>query len=84
MKYLIQILFICILFGFGSGIYVKSQINDLSGDQILGVTVLFTVFILFPLFIYHRSKGKKMSDYMFTKEKIDKMSNKDKKYPDNQ
>ncbi len=84
MKYLIQILFICVILGFGSGIYIKNLVNDHIGDQVLGVTVLFTVFILFPLFIYHRSKGKKMSDYMFTKENIDKMTNKDKKYPDNQ
>lgn len=84
MKYVIQILFACVILGIGSGFYVKSQVNELRGDQIIGITVLFTVFILFPLFIYHRSKGKKMSDYMFTKENLDKMTNKDNKYPDNQ
>lgn len=84
MKYLIIILFSCVILGIASGFYVKSQVDELRGDQIIGVTVLFTVFILFPLFIYYRSKGKKMSDYMFTKENLDKMTNKDKKYPDNQ
>lgn len=84
MKYLMITLFCCVLLGFGSGFYVKSQVDGLMGDQIIGVTVLFTVFILFPLFIYYRSKGKKITDYMFTKENIDKMTNKDKKNPDNQ
>lgn len=84
MKWIIRILFICTIIGFGTGLYVKYMVDDLTGDRIIGVTVLFTVFILFPLFIYYRSKGKKMTDYMFTKENIDKMTNKEKKNTDNQ
>lgn len=84
MRLSIIIIFCCILLGFGSGFYIKNQVSELRGDQIIGVSVLITVFVFFPLFIYYRSKGKKITDYMFTKENLDKMNNKEEKNTDNQ
>lgn len=84
MKRLIQILFVLLLLAFISGFAVKSYHDSALGDRIIGIAVLASSFVLMPLFIYHRAKGKKMEDYMLTKENIDKMNEKTGKYPDNQ
>lgn len=55
---------------------MKSTGNELTGDRIVGIAVLSIAFILMPLFIFYRSKGKKFKDYMLTQENLDKMRNK--------
>ncbi|NER13082.1 hypothetical protein GWK08_06505 [Leptobacterium flavescens] len=84
MKRIIQILFILILIALGAGFYIKSTGDHLTGDRIVGLAIIATAFILMPIFIYHQSKGKKMKDYMLTKENIDKMKEKKGKKPENQ
>lgn len=59
-----------------TGFYFKMNDDNLTGDRLVGIGVLAIAFILIPFFIYHRSKGKKIQDYMFTQENIDKMNNK--------
>ncbi|WP_340076061.1 hypothetical protein [Leptobacterium sp. I13] len=76
MKRLIQILFIAIVLAIATGYYFKNNANNATGDIIIGIAVLVTAFILMPLFIYHRSKGKKIQDYMFSQENWDKMKDK--------
>ncbi|WP_281755418.1 hypothetical protein [Neptunitalea chrysea] len=75
MKYIIIVIFISILGGFAYGSYVKISVDDVTGDRILGLSVLAMSFILMPLFIYHRWKGKDLRNYMLTKENMDKMNN---------
>lgn len=84
MKRLIQILFFLILAAIGTGYYFKWQEDHLTGDRIIGLAVLASAFILMPLFIFHRSKGKKFKDYTFTKENLDKMNEQKNKRADNQ
>ncbi|UNY99335.1 hypothetical protein MQE36_03095 [Zhouia spongiae] len=76
MKRFLQILFIAIMVTMATGFYFKMNDDNLTGDRLVGIGVLAIAFILIPFFIYHRSKGKKIQDYMFTQENIDKMNNK--------
>lgn len=84
MKRFLQILFVVILIAIGTGFYYKTYIDNQTGDRIIGIAVLASAFILIPFFIYHRSKGKKFQDYMFTQENIDKMNNKKGNNSENQ
>ncbi len=84
MKRFLQLLFILILAAIGVGYYYKWTNDHLTGDRIIGLAVLASAFILMPLFIFHRSKGKKFKDYTFTKENLDKMNEQKNKRADNQ
>lgn len=78
MKRLLQILFFMILAAIATGYYFKWQNDHLTGDRIIGIAVLASAFVLMPLFIVHRSKGKKLKDYTLTQENLDRM--KDEKH----
>ncbi|MCF8713777.1 hypothetical protein JM658_02970 [Joostella atrarenae] len=84
MKRVVQILFIAILIAFIVGYYYKWQDNDLIGDRIIGIGVLSFSFLLIPLFLFSRSKDKKITDYMLTKDNIDKMNDKKPENTENQ
>lgn len=84
MKRAIQILFFAILIAIGTGYYFKNSGDDLTGDRIIGIAVLASAFLLMPLFIYHRSRGKNIQNYMLTKENFEKMNGKKGNNPDNQ
>lgn len=76
MKKIILILFIAILTAIVYGFYVKHTGATQQGDRIIGLGILATSFVLMPLFIYHRWKGKDIRNYMLTKENLDKMNKK--------
>ncbi len=48
-------------------------------QKLIGFGVLAIFFVVFPLFSYHHWKGKKLEDYMLTKENLDKMRNNQKR-----
>ncbi len=64
MKILLKILLFVELAILGSGIYLKS-IKYPNGEFIIGIGVLILAFILMPLFVYHRYKGKDLTKYSF-------------------
>ncbi|PJB12167.1 MAG: hypothetical protein CO119_08125 [Flavobacteriales bacterium CG_4_9_14_3_um_filter_40_17] len=64
MKNFLKILFFVVLIGITYGLYLI-QNEDAKGDKIVGVSVLMLCFVLMPLFIYHRYKGKDLSRYQF-------------------
>ena len=72
MTRLLQTLFALILLTLIFGFVIKSN-QAVLGDRIIGVTILFTAFVFMPLFIYHRWKDKKLSDYTLTAENFEKM-----------
>ena len=72
MTRLLQNLFALILLTLIFGFVIKSN-QAVLGDRIIGVTILFTAFVFMPLFIYHRWKDKKLSDYTLTAENFEKM-----------
>lgn len=84
MKKIILIIFISIAISISYGFYIKSSGNELQGNQIIGISVLAISFILMPLFIYYRSKGKKFKDYMLTHENLEKMRQKKSQSADNE
>ncbi len=47
--------------------------GDEIGRFIVGFSVLLMVFILMPIFLYHRWNGKKLKNYTLTKENFQKM-----------
>jgi membrane protein YdbS with pleckstrin-like domain len=73
MKLIIKIIFFLIIAGIGIGTYYHFEGELRRSETIIGVSVLAMVFILMPLFLIHRWKGKKLSDYTLTKENLDKM-----------
>ena len=65
---------ICVALGFITGFYYKWVENEeLIGNRIVGISVLASVFILMPIFLYRRWKGKRLQDYTLTHDKMRKM-----------
>ncbi|WP_452220185.1 hypothetical protein [Lacinutrix salivirga] len=69
MKYVLYIILFASLLSIILGYTLEANYSQ----KLIGFGVLAIFFVLFPLFIYHRSKGKKMKDYMLTQENLDKM-----------
>ncbi|HKL35987.1 MAG TPA: hypothetical protein VJ899_06830 [Salegentibacter sp.] len=76
MNTILKILGILILVAIGVGFYYRTFEDVLLGDQIIGLAVLASAFILMPIFLYVRWKGKRLKDYTLTKENMDKMRDK--------
>lgn len=76
MKWIVRILSLSLFIAFLVGFYVRSNGEIIKGDRIIGISVLATVFILMPVFLAYSWKGKKLKDYMLTKENMDKMKDK--------
>ena len=72
MRIFINILFILLLIGLITGFIIKSN-DELTGDRVIGITIMVGAFIWMPAFIFYRSKGKKIKDYMLTNENLQKM-----------
>ena len=78
MNKILLFLFSVFIIGLITGFYYKST-DEIIGNKILGFSVVFLVFIFMPIFLYHRWKGKKLSDYTFSKENLKKMKAKSSK-----
>jgi uncharacterized protein YneF (UPF0154 family) len=72
MKHLIKFLLFISFIGLCSGFYIKDE-NTVSGDYLIGLSLMLLMFIIMPLFIYNRWKNKDIKDYMLTEESIKKM-----------
>ena len=72
MKRIIQLLFILDLIGLSYGFYIKTD-PEAKGELFIGLSLVLLFFVIMPLFIYHRWKGKDVKDYMLSKENILKM-----------
>lgn len=64
MKLLLKILLIVNISILAAGIYLKST-KAHQGDFTIGIGVLILSFVLMPLFVYHRYKGKDLTKYSF-------------------
>jgi hypothetical protein len=69
MIYVIRFLLIVILILIAYGYYIKETVGKI-GDKYIGIAVLLIAFVFLPLFIYHRYKNKKLSDFQIDMEKI--------------
>jgi cytochrome c-type biogenesis protein CcmH/NrfG len=70
MKYVIIFILILSLGMLATGFYLKNA-GDANAEIVIGLGVLMIAFVLMPLFMYHRYKNKKMSDFTFEKFKKD-------------
>lgn len=62
------------------GLYIMQVENDEAlGDRIVGLSVLASVFILLPMFLVLRWRGKKLEDYTLSDKNIKKMKDRKKK-----
>ena len=78
LKKITFILFILIVLGLITGIIMLKFISDYENiaNKIIGFSILIAVFIVVPLFLYIRLKGKKLKDYTLTPENIKKWRDK--------
>ena len=76
MKLFMKILGIAILIAIGVGFYYRLTDRIVTGDRIIGISVLASAFILMPIFLAVRWKGKKLKDYTLSDENIRKMRDK--------
>ena len=75
---IIKILAILIAIAIATGFYYRMNDEIILGDRIIGIAVLASVFILMPIFLYHRWKGKKLKDYTLSEENFKKMRDRKK------
>ena len=76
MKLFMKILGIAILIAIGVGFYFRLNDDVLTGDRIIGISVLASAFILMPIFLVVRWRGKKLEDYTLSDENMKKMRDK--------
>lgn len=69
MKYVIWFFFIASLGSILAGYFLDVAYSQ----KLIGFGVLGLFLIVFPLFSYHRWKGKNVKDYMLTQENLQKM-----------
>ena len=73
MKKILWFLFILILVALGCGIYIKNHMDFVTGEHIIGFTVLTGAFLYLPLFLYHRWKDKRLKDYTLSDDNLKKI-----------
>ena len=78
MSTFLKFLGILILAAIGVGFYYRETEQLILGDRIIGIAVLASSFILLPLFLYHRWKGKRLQDYTLSEENLKKMNERKK------
>jgi len=77
MKTILRIILFIILILVAFGFYTNAN-QDREGEKFIGIGILIFAFILMPLFIYHRYKGKDLSQYSIDNmlKKLDEDKNK--------
>ena len=72
-----KILLILILLAVGTGYYFLLNDEVELGDRIIGLAILAFAFILMPIFLVVRWRGKKLEDYTLSDKNIKKMKEKE-------
>ena len=60
----------------GVGFYFRLNGDLATGDKIIGISVLATSFILMPIFLIVRWRGKRLKDYTLSEENMKRMREK--------
>jgi uncharacterized membrane protein len=81
-KYIIVLIVLASIGSIVYGFSLKPSLPEQS-DKFIGFGTIGLFLVAMPLFLIKESKGKKMQDYMLTKENIDKMKIKDRETPKN-
>ena len=83
LKYIIIVVVLASIGSIVYGFIIKAE-NPEQADKFIGMGTVGLFLVAMPLFLIKESKGKKMKDYMLTKENIDKMRTKDRDRSKNQ
>ena len=75
IQFLGLLLFVAFVIGF-----VLLATDNIYAKKVIGFSVLVLVFVLMPLFLYHRWNGKRLRDYTLSKENMDRMREVAKKH----
>lgn len=70
LKKIVYIVFFIVLGTISYGYYIKSDTPQ-DGEKIIGIGVLLFAFVLMPLFIYLRYRGRDLSHFTFNQPKKD-------------
>lgn len=70
----LRLLLIAVFCGIGLGYFLKGD-DPTTGHFIIGASLAVGIFVLMPIFIYHRYQGKDLQRYMLNKENIERMRN---------
>ncbi|HET8838356.1 MAG TPA: hypothetical protein VFM82_05100 [Flavobacteriaceae bacterium] len=73
---LCAILLVLVLSGIGTGFYFQFSEEPALGQKFIGFSVLGFAFVLMPIFLVHRWRGKRLQDYTLTKENLKRMREK--------
>lgn len=76
MYTVMKILLVLILGGVAAGFYFRINDDLILGDRIIGLSVLAFAFILMPIFLVVRWRGKKLEDYTLSDKNMKKMKDK--------
>ena len=76
MYTVMKILLVLILGGVGAGFYYRINNDFILGDRIIGLSVLAFAFILMPIFLVVRWRGKKLEDYTLSDKNMKRMKEK--------
>ena len=76
LNWLCAFLLLVILAGIGTGFYFRMNDQVQLGDKVIGIGVLGFAFVLMPIFLVHRWRGKRLQDYTLTKENMERMRKK--------
>jgi amino acid transporter len=68
LKIIVYIVFFITIITIATGYYLKPD-SPQDGERIIGIGVLIFAFILMPLFIYLRYKGRDLSHFTFNQPK---------------
>lgn len=71
MKTLIRILFFAIVGAIATGYYFIWKEQPQTGHLIIGIAVMGMAFVLMPLFLIHRYKGKNLRNFTLFKDQND-------------
>ncbi len=76
MYTVMKILVVLILGGVAAGFYFRINEDYILGDRIIGLSVLAFTFILMPIFLVVRWRGKKLEDYTLSDKNMKRMKDK--------
>jgi len=82
-KYIVVLIVLASFGAIITGFLIKST-NSVLANKFIGSGTVGIFLIAMPLFLFKESKGKKMKDYMLTKQNIEKMREKEKQNIGNQ
>lgn len=84
MRVVLNLLFWSLFLSLAYGFYHRQFINYPEGEKWIGLTVVALSFVYLPLFLVHRWKGKKLSDYTLSDQNIAKIRSEKGKNTENQ